>query len=311
MLLSAIWLSVLFLFAQQNAPLASDADCFAIYYGQPRDLARARTCFERKVAADSCSSGSPALERSYLAVMYLDAQGGPADLARAKDLFTGCFKDAGVQQILEEIKARQAGKPPGTQPLDFCEDIGGTTLDMQACQNVRAARMRSRAVEIEKNVLARLGAQGRELYAKTTEAFESFVKSDARRAADEYRGGSLSRVTFGQRQNELEEARLADLGKLFDFQPTHDARAFAKADRSLNTAYQKAVKGQDEEGRKLLQAAQRAWIIYRDAEVALYRYLFASKFGDSAVDIDVRTKMTLDRTKDLVQIKSNKDDRGY
>ena len=245
--------------------------------------------------------------------MYLDAQGGPADLARARDLFTGCFKDAGVQQILEEVKARQAGKPQGTHPLDFCDDIGGTTLDMQACQNVRATRMRSRAAEIEKNALARLDAQGSALYAKATEAFETFAKSDARRAADEYRGGSLSRVTFGQRQNELEDGRLAGLGKLFDYQPdaTHDTRAFAKADRSLNAAYQKALKGQDDEGRKILQTAQRAWITYRDAEAALYRYLFASKFGDSAVDIDVRTRLTLDRTKDLAQMKSNKDDRGY
>ena len=245
--------------------------------------------------------------------MYLDAQGGPADLARASDLFNGCFKDAGVQQILEEVKARQAGKPPGTHPLDFCDDIGGTTFDLQACQNVRANRMRSHAAEIEKNVLARLDVQGRELYAKSTEAFKNFAQSDARRAADKYRGGSLSRVTLGQRQNELEEARLAGVEKLFDYEPdaTHDARAFAKADRSLNAAYQKALKGQDDEGRKLLQAAQRAWISYRDAEAALHRYLFASKFGDSAVDIDVRTKLTMDRTKDLVQMKSNKDDRGY
>ena len=311
-LLNAVCLSLSLLFAPQRASAPSDSDCFSIYYGQLKDWPSARKCFERKVAGDSCASGSPSLERLYLAVMYLDAQGGEADLARARDLFTGCFKDAGVKQILDEVKTRQSGKPAGTRPLDFCDDIGGTTFDLQACQNVRATKMRSRAAEIEKGILARLDPKGRELYAKAAEAFESFAQSDARRAGDEYRGGSLSAVTYGERHNELEETRFAGLEKLFDYRPdaARDAKAFAKADRSLNAAYQKAFKAQDEEGRKLLQAAQRAWISYRDAEAALYRY-FASKFGDSAVDIDVRTKLTLERTKDLVPMKSQEKDRGY
>lgn len=43
-------------------------------------------------------------------------------------------------------------------------------------------------------------------------------------------------------------------------------KAYKAADARLNTAYQKIVARLDEDARKLLTGAQRAWIAYRDAE---------------------------------------------
>jgi uncharacterized protein YecT (DUF1311 family) len=41
---------------------------------------------------------------------------------------------------------------------------------------------------------------------------------------------------------------------------------FEKADAKLNSVYKKLLAKQDEEGRKKLIAAERAWVAYRDAE---------------------------------------------
>lgn len=296
----ALWLPLLLL-AQQSPPGA--ADCFIFYYGEPKDWTSARRCFEQRVANDLCAGSSPSLERLYLAVMYLDAQGGPADLARARSLFSGCFQDSGVQQVLDVVKSRESGQRGPGHSLDFCDDIGGTTFDLQACQTVREKRIGRGLTGIEKAVQGRLDAKGRDLYAKASETWKKFIQSDAKRASDGYRGGSLQSVAYGQRLNDLAEGRVVTLGKLFDYRPdpSHDSAQFAKADRSLNVAYQKASRGQDEEARKLLQEAERAWIAYRDAEASFYRYVFGPKFGDAIVEADVKTTLTLERSKKLAQ----------
>jgi len=42
--------------------------------------------------------------------------------------------------------------------------------------------------------------------------------------------------------------------------------AFEKADAKLNKIYKQTLAGLDEEGKKKLVAAERAWLAYRDAE---------------------------------------------
>ena len=93
----AAWVAPLLLAAPLLAQLDAEA-CFRLYYGAgvKRDLARARACFEKEVLQRTCNQTPFHLDRLYLAVMYLDAQGGAADAGKARALLAQCFNDADV-----------------------------------------------------------------------------------------------------------------------------------------------------------------------------------------------------------------------
>jgi uncharacterized protein YecT (DUF1311 family) len=74
---------------------------------------------------------------------------------------------------------------------------------------------------------------------------------------------------------------------------------YQASDASLNAAYQNLAGASDAEGRKLLQAAQRAWIAFRDAECA--RSTAASE-GGSLHPLEMSqclTRLTDERIKQL------------
>ncbi|QPC90457.1 lysozyme inhibitor LprI family protein [Mesorhizobium sp. INR15] len=74
---------------------------------------------------------------------------------------------------------------------------------------------------------------------------------------------------------------------------------YAAADARLNRAYQDLIGADDADGRKLLQAAQRAWIAFRDAECA---HSSAASAGGSIHSMEVSqclTRLTDDRVKQL------------
>ncbi|MDX8515960.1 lysozyme inhibitor LprI family protein [Mesorhizobium captivum] len=74
---------------------------------------------------------------------------------------------------------------------------------------------------------------------------------------------------------------------------------YEAADAKLNAACKDIVGGNDEKANKLLQAAQRAWIAFRDAECA---YSTADSEGGSIHPMEVSqclTELTNERTKQL------------
>jgi len=74
---------------------------------------------------------------------------------------------------------------------------------------------------------------------------------------------------------------------------------YQAADAKLNQAYKDLVGRNDDNSRKLLQVAQRAWIAFRDAECA---YTTAGSEGGSIHPMEVSqclTELTEQRTKQL------------
>jgi uncharacterized protein YecT (DUF1311 family) len=74
---------------------------------------------------------------------------------------------------------------------------------------------------------------------------------------------------------------------------------YQAADAKLNAAYKDLVGRNDEKANKLLQAAQRAWIAFRDAECA---YSTADSVGGSIHPMEVSqclAEVTNERTKQL------------
>jgi uncharacterized protein YecT (DUF1311 family) len=249
---------------------AAGVSCFRFYWGVgvAKDLGRARACFERKVAAEPpCTGESPGLDRVNLASMLVDAQGGPADAARAEALFAGCFADASVTGVLAEIPTRSQ-PDPARQPLDFCRDIGGTTYSIGMCHVAERERLAVERARLDKLVFPRLDAVGRKLAVAARKAHGAFANAPGEVYGDKYRGGSLQSNASASEENRIHQKRADALAHFFDYKPTPGADP-AKAERALDKAYRAAC-DTDAERRKLCAAARRAWTAYRDAEVAFY-----------------------------------------
>ncbi|TGQ67579.1 lysozyme inhibitor LprI family protein [Mesorhizobium sp. M00.F.Ca.ET.186.01.1.1] len=74
---------------------------------------------------------------------------------------------------------------------------------------------------------------------------------------------------------------------------------YQAADARLNTAYQELISSDDADAKRLLQAAQRAWIAFRDAECA---HTTAASQGGSIHSMEVSeclTRLTNERIKQL------------
>jgi uncharacterized protein YecT (DUF1311 family) len=98
------------------------------------------------------------------------------------------------------------------------------------------------------------------------------------------------------------KARSKELARLQSYHPDRNLKStdLDAADKQLNDFYKIAVAAAgDPEAKDQLKIAQRAWIAYRDAELAFYKAAFGSKFGDAAVELDMKTHLTTARSKEL------------
>jgi uncharacterized protein YecT (DUF1311 family) len=285
-------------FAQLNAEA-----CFRLYYGAgtTRNLARARACFEKEVPQRACNQAPFHLDRLYLAVMYLDAQGGAADVEKARALLSECFNDIDISELRQRITAREKAPPAQVGKLDFCASLVGTTRDGMSCSALASLRIDTALTAVEKSVLAGLDPKGRELYGKWKEAGDKFAEADSTAVYESISPGTLAPAASNDRVNEIHTQRLQDLRELFRYRvhPQNKAAALAEATRTLEERDRQQL---DREGRaKVPESAQRAreaWIAYRDATPPFY--CAALKARDcGAVATDLLTILTRRRIDDL------------
>lgn len=77
------------------------------------------------------------------------------------------------------------------------------------------------------------------------------------------------------------------------------AAEFKKADAALNAAYKKVMAGQDADGAAKLKAAQKAWLVFRDAQAA---FEAASSEGGTIHPMEIaytKARLTETRTEEL------------
>jgi hypothetical protein len=147
-----------------------DVDCFRFVdgMGTARDVVRARACFEHQAHAQACGGGSPDLPVAELAMMRIDGVGGRTDIPAARALLAGCFDDATLSGILEHAAKKEAD--PKTPSVDFCKDIGGTTITTNECMARESQNADTRRALEAKLVVAGLDSTGRELFAASEKA---------------------------------------------------------------------------------------------------------------------------------------------
>jgi hypothetical protein len=302
----ARWAAPLLLAAPVWAQLDAEA-CFRLYYGAgvKRDLTRARACFEKEVPKRACNETAFHLDRLYLAVMYLDAQGGAADPAKARALLSECFNDADIAELRQRTAARESAPqgPVGTPAgkLDFCGSLAGTTRAGMACSELASLRIDTALGALEKSVLARLDPAGRELYRKWKDAGDKFAEAEAAAIFESISPETLAPAAANDRVNEVHAQRVRDLRELFRYRvhARNNAAALAEAVRVFEERYRQKLEGdQRAKVRELTERAQEAWMAYRDATPAFYCQ--ALKLGDCrAAATDLFTILTERRIEDL------------
>jgi hypothetical protein len=266
-----------------------------------RDLTRARACFEKEVPQRACNASPFHLDRLYLAVMCLDAQGGAAAPDKARALLSECFDDADVIALRQRIASREGAPTAPAAKLDFCASLAATTNAGMSCSLLASLRIDTAQAALEKSVLARLDPPARELYRKWKDAGDRFAQAGAAAIFESIAPGTLAPAAANDRVNEIHAQRVRDLQELFRYRvhPGNNAAALAETVRAFEERYrQQLARDQPDKVRESTQRAQGAWIAYRDATPAFY--CAALKLADCrALATDLLTTLTQRRIDDL------------
>lgn len=238
------------------------SDCFRFLEGDvvPRDVVRARACFERGIGPP-CDGSSAFLDREALAVMLIDGVGGKSDIPGAKALFSTCLDDVTKDEVL-----KYAAAGPHSPSVDACK-IGGTTLVWNQCVGHSEWRAREVGFISAKKIATTLDNEGRRLFLAVNKAHEEYADARARFILDIYAGGSLGPPLAGEHKGQLIKKRADDLEAFASFDaksPTEaEANAAIKAAKCENT--------------------EKEYKAYRDAEVAFYDHVYGGAQGHAEV----------------------------
>jgi uncharacterized protein YecT (DUF1311 family) len=273
-------------------------DCFRFLdgTGTDRDSARARACFEHRAKTLECGRGSAGLETAELAMMRIDGVGGASDVAAARALLAGCFDDVTRSGILEHAAAKE--RDPRAPRVDFCKGIGGTTITSNECMARESKNADSKRELEAKGVAAGLDDSGRKLFAASEKAHGDYVAAMGAFVYEVYVQGTIRVAMSLSEEQRLKAGRAKELADFPRFVATGiSAKEIESAGRELGAALAK-VKTATVAEREALEKTQRAWTIYRDAELALYQHVFGPKQGVDRVHATVLVGLESHRAKD-------------
>jgi uncharacterized protein YecT (DUF1311 family) len=295
-------------------------DCDASYYGldRARALRRAFDCYKRQEQWDM------------LTVLYLNGEGTPRDVARARETFnriagaTGKLgeRPATFAKLEELLKARERD-PSLRERIDYCDDVAQDTVTMNGC--LRVVSHRAQQAQNATLAEARKGlgpAALRELDA-VEKAFAAFVDAEKSRAYQDFiEGSARDQAANGQAEFLRRQFEARARGLLGDVKkPLTSQRPYAAADAELNQVYrgvlqtyvggceERARTAADEqerarllgwaaEYRKLAHETQRRWIRYRDAWAELVAEVRPAHARPLVLDA-VKALITEDRIREL------------
>ncbi len=232
-------------------------------------------------AAYTCSLAERAWHE--VAVMRMNGQGTPVDLNGAREALAmlpepGETELRERQQLMAAIVARETAKAP-LRPLRFCEDIDWSVdYHWNRCQDV----LRRKTNEAEKRFLsdakAALLPAANAAFKKVWAVYPAFRDAEGARIYQSCDGGSAASGAELNQQEFVREHFRAHYEALVKGAQasTMAKRSFAEADKELNTVYVADIRGHLGTGpdsqkayASKAKAAQRLWLKYRDAWVAM------------------------------------------
>jgi hypothetical protein len=237
--------------------------------GPAPDEGTYRSCLEREAPKAACEGGSsPDLATLELAVALVDGTGGEVGIPRARAMLARCFADVSVQAVLEHATKKE--KDPMTPPLASCESYAQTTLAMTDCalELTKVERGWLRRIELD------LAPDTRRFFADASRAFAAYAEKVGEIDYTRYAGGSTRSADMSWKilsVTRLRRIRVLALRVFIAKRATGEDLASARdeVERALSVA-----RHAEPNAAEAVDAAEKAWSPYRDAELAFYERMF-------------------------------------
>ncbi len=225
-----------------------------------------RSCLEQRVAAEEpCGEGSPSLVTLELAVALIDGAGGSADVPRARKLVGACFRDGAVETVLAH--ADDVDKSPRARALETCDDIAQTTLASTDCITEHVLNERAWLHRERRS----FGGSLRPVFDAASRAASAWATKlgevDYARYADgTMRGPAMqSRILAAMktRRDRLERIHAPTPSAVTDYVRDTAIEDVARARSAI-------LENAEPEVAAAIEAEEKSWLTYRDAEADLY-----------------------------------------
>jgi len=269
-------------------------DCDALYQGEgrPRDLARALACYRTDE------------NWVMVAIMQLNGEGTPADLAAARATIKRMRDADGALdadgEALEAIVEDRAAHPKAkARHIDFCTDVAAITPSLAFCDRRAADHAAAADARRLAELRAGLDAGARSAFDAAVAASKAFIAAEAERVYQKWIDGtiraqaSISGESFA-RANFMR--RIQALAAAGGAAPDPGKRSFADADRQLNLTYKQDVGDEPPDYKRASRKTQHQWVQYRDAMGKLAALRWPAR--TDAADL-IRAQVTEDRIVEL------------
>jgi Lysozyme inhibitor LprI len=275
-----------------------DLDCFRFLdgAGTRRDWTRARGCLERQAPSLACDGSSMGLGVAELALMRIDGRGGKTDEVGARALVDGCFDDDTRSSILDHAAARD--RDPKVPPVDFCKDIGGTTLTTNECVSRHSKNEETARQLAAKAVVGGFDDAGKDLFASSEKDYDAYVTARGAYVYEVYIDGTIRNAMALDTEAKLRASRTRDLAELPRFVARDTPGGAIEAARRAAAAALAHASAATPAEKDALQKTQRTWEAYRDAELALYEHVFGPKQGADRVHDALLVRLESRRARD-------------
>lgn len=170
-----------------------------------------------------------------------------------------------------------------------------TQTELNICSGVDYQRADQKINQVYNQVRDQLSANRRQQLIIAQRAWISFRDADCKFARSAVEGGTMAPLIANTCLEDLTKKRTSELNSYLQNQmPQPTGSNYQTVDRKLNQVYQNTMGTLRASRQSQLKIAQRAWIVFRDANS---KFESSLSNGDSQLSL---IRMTEQRTKDLV-----------
>ncbi len=170
-----------------------------------------------------------------------------------------------------------------------------TQTELNICSGVDYQRADKQLNQVYNQVRDKLSANRRQQLIVAQRAWISFRDANCKFERSEVEGGTMAPLIYNNCLQDMTKKRTLELNSYLQNQMAQpDGRNYQSVDRKLNQVYQKVIGSLPASRQSQLKIAQRAWIIFRDANS---KFESSLSNGNSQLSL---IRMTEQRTKDLI-----------
>ncbi len=172
-----------------------------------------------------------------------------------------------------------------------------TQTELNICSGVDYQRADQKLNQVYNQVRDQFSANRRQQLIIAQRAWISFRDADCKFAISAVEGGTMAPLIFNNCLQDLTKKRTSELNSyLQNEMPQPTGKNFKTVDRKLNQVYQNTMGTLPASRQSQLKIAQRAWIVFRDANS---KFESSLSNGNSQLSL---IRMTEQRTKDLINL---------